>query len=598
MVALDIRQRSESTMSPETDPEPERQDVSFASGESRCAAWIYLPSGTGPHPVVVMAHGFGAIRAGRLGAYAERFRDAGLAVVVFDYRGFGDSPGEPRQVLDIAAQLDDWRAALRFVRSSDAFDADRIGLWGSSFGGGHVMSIAAEDHDLRAVVAQVPFSGGTGSAAEADPVASAKLAVAALRDRRRRATGADPLYVPIVGPPGSTAIMTAPDALPGYEELHAGTGWRNEVAARIALEVLRYSPGATTDRIRCPLLVQVAEHDSVAPAAGARRAAGMAPLGEVTSYDLGHFDVYQGDPFEAVVAEQVTFFTGHLTGTHREVVERRPADAAPNGRRSRRTRYDLDGRTVAITGAGGGIGATLARRVAARGGHVAVLDVDEDAAASTAAAIGESARAWRCDVTSSDQLDEALTGAADHFGRLDVVVANAGITAFGPVEHLDPEAFQRVIDVNLTGVWRTFHAAVPLLRRCPGYLLALSSLGAFLHSPLQAHYVASKAGVAAMVDSLRVEVRADGIDVGAAFPQFVDSDMMRSSLADDAGNRLWGGFQDGQDAVGGRGRRGSARRHRAASQAHPRAAFALAGGPCAGSAGAPRRAGVLGQHGA
>src|SRR3954471_13134199 len=131
-----------------------REDIEFHSGEDECAAWLYRPEDDGPHPIVVLAHGFGGVREARLWAYAERFAAAGLAALVFDYRHFGASAGQPRQLLDIQAQLADWRAAVSSARERFG----RVGLFGSSFGGGHVLEIAADDHEIAAVVAQCPMT--------------------------------------------------------------------------------------------------------------------------------------------------------------------------------------------------------------------------------------------------------------------------------------------------------------------------------------------------------------------------------------------------------------------------------------------------------
>jgi NAD(P)-dependent dehydrogenase (short-subunit alcohol dehydrogenase family) len=300
------------------------------------------------------------------------------------------------------------------------------------------------------------------------------------------------------------------------------------------LDVVRYTPGATTSQITCPLLVQVAQFDSVAPALPAKRAAGRAPLGQVSTYDIGHFDIYHGDPFEAAVTEQVSFLAEHLLRA--EVI---PASSAPPRPLAAKAQWDLDGRTVVITGAGRGIGAALAERAVARGARVAIFERDAVAGANTAGRLGPLADFWPVDVTDADSVGHAFADVNQQWGRVDVVVANAGITAFGPTESLDPEVFRRVLDVNLVGAWLTLRAGIPLVRPRAGYLLAVSSIGAHLHSPLQSHYVASKAGLAAAVDAIRVEVRSDGIDVGAAFPNFVASDMMTESLADRAGHRLW-----------------------------------------------------------
>src|SRR3954462_13228881 len=148
----------------------EREDLTFPSGEDTCAAWLYRPDAVaGPAPCVVMAHGFTATRGDGLPAYAERFAAAGLAVVLFDYRHFGRSTGEPRQLLDIGRQLDDYRAAVAFARSLPGVDAGRIALWGTSFSGGHVLTLAAEDHGIAAAVAQVPFADGVATVGAASP---------------------------------------------------------------------------------------------------------------------------------------------------------------------------------------------------------------------------------------------------------------------------------------------------------------------------------------------------------------------------------------------------------------------------------------------
>ena len=141
-----------------------REDVSFDSHGTSCAAWLYRPDGVTNPPIIVMAHGFAAIRLLRLDAYAERFAEAGYAVLVFDYRGWGDSAGEPRRVLDIRAQQRDWRAAVAYARSIEGVDPGRLVLWGTSFGGGHALHLAAEDHDVAAVIAQVPHISGPASA--------------------------------------------------------------------------------------------------------------------------------------------------------------------------------------------------------------------------------------------------------------------------------------------------------------------------------------------------------------------------------------------------------------------------------------------------
>ncbi len=290
-----------------------RQDMTFRSGDAECAAWLYLPEGPGPHATVVMAHGLGATREMRLPAYAERFQAAGYACLVFDYRCFGDSGGEPRQLLDVEQQLEDWRAALAYARGREDLDRERIAVWGTSFGGGHALAIGAEDSGIAAVVAQCPFTDGIASALALDPISSLKVAPLALRDLAAARGGRAPVYVPVVGPPRTAALMTAADAMPGVEALIADLEqYENRVCARIGLRAIGYRPGRQVARIGAPVLFCICERDSVAPARASRRHARRARRGEVRLYPEGHFDVYFGAAFERAVADQLEFLSRHV----------------------------------------------------------------------------------------------------------------------------------------------------------------------------------------------------------------------------------------------------------------------------------------------
>ena len=133
-------------------------DVRIPGHGEQLAAYVYRPGATADAPCVVMGHGFTGTREDGLPGYAEAFRDAGFVVIVFDYRHFGDSTGEPRQLLDIARQLDDYRTVVGCARVLDGVDPDRIVLWGTSYSGGHVLTLAAEDARLAAVIAQGPYA--------------------------------------------------------------------------------------------------------------------------------------------------------------------------------------------------------------------------------------------------------------------------------------------------------------------------------------------------------------------------------------------------------------------------------------------------------
>ena len=137
-----------------------RIDETFISQGDNLKAWLYRPSGVLKPPVVVMAHGFGGERWMRLPAYAERFAQRGIAVFVFDYRGFNDSEGEPHNYINPSRHLQDWDAAIAYVKTLDNIDAKRMALWGTSFSGGHVIVEAVKHPEILAVVSQVPFTDG------------------------------------------------------------------------------------------------------------------------------------------------------------------------------------------------------------------------------------------------------------------------------------------------------------------------------------------------------------------------------------------------------------------------------------------------------
>jgi NAD(P)-dependent dehydrogenase (short-subunit alcohol dehydrogenase family) len=190
------------------------------------------------------------------------------------------------------------------------------------------------------------------------------------------------------------------------------------------------------------------------------------------------------------------------------------------------------GRVVLITGAARGIGAATARELAGRGARVALTGLEPDALAALATELGDGHSWVEADVTDQGAVDAAVTTTVERHGHLDAVLANAGVASYGTIRQLDPAAFARVIDVNLTGVFHTLHAALPHLVRTHGYALVLSSLAAFAPMPGLAPYAASKAGVEALALATRQEVAHLGVGVGVCHPAWVDTDMVRGSEAD------------------------------------------------------------------
>jgi uncharacterized protein len=263
-----------------------------------------------------MAHGIGGTRDSSLLSFAEAFAAAGLDALLFDYRCFGESSGEPRQLGLPPRHREDYRAAVEFARALPGVDPDRIVLWGTSWSGGHVVYVAANDPRIKAVVSQTPDLDGLRTLREIANYAGwaqlARLALEGVKDLARAARGRPPLLIPVAAPTGELAALASPDAYDGYQAI-AGPTWRNEITARAVIAENANRAITRMDRIRCPILVQIADRDTVAPPEQARAAAWRAKgFVEVREYPCQHFDVYLGEWRERSLADQLHFLRRHL----------------------------------------------------------------------------------------------------------------------------------------------------------------------------------------------------------------------------------------------------------------------------------------------
>lgn len=210
---------------------------------------------------------------------------------------------------------------------------------------------------------------------------------------------------------------------------------------------------------------------------------------------------------------------------------------------------NLTGKVVLITGAARGLGAGLAERLAARGAKVALVGLEADEQAKVASRINQqsigsedAAASWEADVTSWQELELATAAVVEKWGGIDVVIANAGIATTGFARSVDPVAYEKVFEVDLLGVWRTFRVTMPHVIERKGYLMAISSLGAITHAPGMANYCAAKAGVEAFCNGLRVELRHLGVKVGVAHPSWIRTDLVESADAHPVFGKLRGGM--------------------------------------------------------
>ena len=256
---------------------PERTDVSFPSNGETCAGWHLTGerdafSGERGRPCVVMAHGFGATMDSGLLPFAEAFAEAGLDTLLFDYRCFGASTGEPRQLAWPPRHREDYRAAVDFARGLDGVDPERIVLWGTSWSGGHVVYVAADDPGIAAVITQTPDMDGVRTLREIGKYAGLgqqlRVTLAGIKDAVRMLRNQEPLMLPTVGRPGELAGMSSEESERGMRAI-AGPSWRNEVTGRAVFAEWTNRAITRMDEVRCPILVQIADRDSIAPPAAA-----------------------------------------------------------------------------------------------------------------------------------------------------------------------------------------------------------------------------------------------------------------------------------------------------------------------------------------
>ncbi len=290
----------------------DRTDLRFGSGDGECAAWLYRPAGAADArvPCVVMGHGFSLTRHDGMAPYAERFADAGAAVLAFDYRHFGDSPGVPRQRFRRGLQLADWRSAIAFARRQEGVDPDRIVLWGYSFGAGHAVELATRDARVAAVLALCPLVDGLPRALATPPGLTAWIVPRAVADALGRHT-----TIPVTAPPGERAAMTLPGEADGFARAVAsGSPWRNRVSPAIFLTVATIRPVTRAHRIRVPLWVGLGDRDITVSEQAVTRLAARAPRGELHRYPYDHFDAFAGDGPQRVAADQAAFLRRTVLG--------------------------------------------------------------------------------------------------------------------------------------------------------------------------------------------------------------------------------------------------------------------------------------------
>lgn len=278
-----------------------------------CDGDLYLPETEGKPPVIIMAHGFGALKSFGLKPYMERFTEQGMAVYMFDYRTFGYSEGNPRQDVNPFHHVQDWKNAIAHVRTLEVVDTARIAIWGSSFSGGHVLVCAADDPDIKAVISQVAFVSALASFSLKSFKDIGLSTIYGLFDIMKSMVGLSPHYSPLIARSGSFAAMNSEESYDGYLSIVSDEiPWENKMPSRAFIILGLYNPIWKAKKIKSPVLMVATKQDSLIPYSAMIACAEKIPDCELISLDCNHFAPYTGEMFLQHIDAQVAFLKKHL----------------------------------------------------------------------------------------------------------------------------------------------------------------------------------------------------------------------------------------------------------------------------------------------
>jgi len=295
-----------------------RQDITFMSEELRCSGWLYIPADLAPEekaPTIVMAHGYASVKEMGLSYFAERFADAGFVTLVFDYRYFGDSEGEPRSQLFPLQQQEDYRNAITWISDHPQADPQRIGIWGTSYSGGLVLYVGIFDKRVKAIVAQVPSAINCEARRKMDSERWDKVGEWLIQERIERYKTGKVKYMKVVAPEGEPCILSIPGTYEAYMEIIKNApNWRNQVTVESLEKQREFDPTSLIHMIApIPLLMIPAEHDNGLPldAVVSSYEHALQPK-SIKILPCAHFDVYTEPWATEAVEAAVDWFKTHL----------------------------------------------------------------------------------------------------------------------------------------------------------------------------------------------------------------------------------------------------------------------------------------------
>ncbi|MFG4467141.1 alpha/beta hydrolase [Acinetobacter baumannii] len=277
------------------------------------AADFYIPKTNNKSAVILMAHGFAGLRQFKLIQYAQRFAQAGYAVILFDYRYWGGSIGKPREMISINSQLEDWKTMIQYASTCKFIDNRRIVLWGTSLSGGYALSLASELKNIQAIMVQIPYVDGAETAKLYPLQRYPQALKLSSQDYMGSKMGLNPKRLPVVDQ-YKLCFMPTADSYYGYLSIvNLDYYWSGEVPARVFFNLMRYRPIQLVRQINIPVLFIAAQHDSLIPIESSREAAtNIAPFVSYHEWDMKHFDIYHGSWFEKAVTTQLEFLHQYI----------------------------------------------------------------------------------------------------------------------------------------------------------------------------------------------------------------------------------------------------------------------------------------------
>ncbi|EMP8272033.1 alpha/beta hydrolase [Acinetobacter baumannii] len=277
------------------------------------AADFYIPKTNNKSAVIIMAHGFAGLRQFKLIQYAQRFAQAGYAVILFDYRYWGGSTGKPREMISINSQLEDWKTMIQYASTCKFIDNRRIVLWGTSLSGGYALSLASELKNIQAIMVQIPYVDGAETAKLYPLQRYPQALKLSSQDYMGSKMGLNPKRLPVVDQYKLCFMPTADSYYGCLSIVNPDYYWSGEVPARVFFNLMRYRPIQLVRQINIPVLFIAAQHDSLIPIESSREAAtNIAPFVSYHEWDMKHFDIYHGSWFEKAVTTQLEFLHQHI----------------------------------------------------------------------------------------------------------------------------------------------------------------------------------------------------------------------------------------------------------------------------------------------